>query len=74
MEIIDELVSNNTTNIAILTSASIDVSVKFLYQFIHIFNSKEIFNVLKGSTKMKNREQLFKYQSLIYNLKVNKCY
>ena len=54
-----------------LPSASKDVSMKFTYQCLHIRNNIEIFNGLKGSTKMKKREPLFKYQSHIYNVQSN---
>ena len=54
MEIICKLGSNGTTNIGIIPSASKDVSVKFVYQCLHILNNKEIFNGLKGSTKLQN--------------------
>ena len=54
MEPIGKLASNNTSNIGMINSASKDVSIKFLGQFIHILNNKDRLNVLKGSTKMKN--------------------
>ena len=71
MELIDKLGSNHTTNIGILPSASKHVSNKSAYQCLHIIDNKEILNGLKGSTKTKNRESLFKYQSRIYNVKRN---
>ena len=61
MEIIGKLGSNYTTYIGILNSASKDVSVKFADQFLHIVNNNERLNQLKGSTKMKKIESLFKY-------------
>ena len=45
---------NDTNNIGMLSSASKDVSIKFVDQCVHILNNKEILNELKGSTKMKN--------------------
>ena len=52
----------------VLLLASKDVSVKFVDQRIPILNNKGRLNGLKGITKMKNRESLFKYQSRIYNV------
>ena len=46
--------------IRIIPSASKDVSIKFSYQYIHILNHKYRLNGLKGSTKIQNRESLFK--------------
>ena len=71
MELIGKLASNNTSNIGMLPSASKDISVKLSYQCINIINNKERLNGLKGSTKMKNMESLFKYQSHIYNVQMN---
>ena len=45
-----------------LPSASKYVSVKFAENFLHIINSKYRLNGLKGSTKIKKIESLFKYQ------------
>ena len=61
MELIGKLEIHDTSNIGMLTSASKDVSLKFSYQCIHILNNKETLNGLKGSTKIKNRESVFKY-------------
>ena len=52
MGIIGKLASNDTSKIGMLPSASKDLSVKFAYQCIHILNSKEIINGLKGITKV----------------------
>ena len=60
-----ELAINNTTNIGMLPSASRYVSIKFSDKCLHILNNKEIFNGLKGSTKMKKRQSQFKYQPRI---------
>ena len=65
MEPIGKLSSNDTSKILMLPSASKDVSVKFPYQCIHILNNKERLNVLKGNTKMKKVESIFKYQSRV---------
>ena len=46
MEHMGKLVSNDTTNIGILFSASKYVSVKFADQCLHILNNKERFNGL----------------------------
>ena len=62
MELIVKLESNDTSNIGMLPSDSKDVYIKFSDQFIHILNNKERLNELKGSTKIQNRESLFKYQ------------
>ena len=62
MEPIGKLRINHTTKIGILPSASKYVSIKFADECLHIINNKEILNGLKGSTKMQNREPLFKYQ------------
>ena len=40
IELIGKLGGNDTSNIVMLTSASKDVSVKFLDQCIHILNNK----------------------------------
>ena len=61
MELIGKLGGSNTTKNGMLPSASKDVSVKFVDQCLHIFNSKEILNGMKSSTKMQKREGLFKY-------------
>ena len=66
-----KLSSNDTTNIGMLPSASKDLSIKFPDQCLHIINNKEIFNGLKGSTKMQKIESQFKYQSLLYNVQKN---
>ena len=44
MEFIGELVSNDTSKVGMLPSASKDVSVKFPDQCIHILNDKERLN------------------------------
>ena len=56
MEFIGKLGSNDTTKIIMLPGASKDVSIKFTDECLHIINNKEILNVLKGSTKIKNGE------------------
>ena len=61
MELTGKLASNDTTNIGMLPSTSTYVSIKFGDQYLHILNNKEIFNGIKVSTRMKNRESLFKY-------------
>ena len=61
MELIGKLVSNDTSKIRMLPSASKEIYIQFSYQCIHIINNKYRFNVLKGITKMKNRESPFKY-------------
>ena len=53
-ELIGKLASNYTKNIGMIPSASKDVSIKFVDQYINIPNNKEIFNGLKGRTKKKN--------------------
>ena len=65
MELIGKLGSGNTTKIIMTPSASKDVSIQFVDQFLEILNNKEILNGLKGSSKIQKRESLFKYQSLI---------
>ena len=62
MEFIGKLGSNDTTNIVMLPSSSIDVFIKFTDQCIKIINNKERFNGLKGSTINQERESLFKCQ------------
>ena len=54
-----------------ILSASKYVSIEFAYQHIYILNNKERLNGIKVSTKMQNRESLFKYQQRIYNVKIN---
>ena len=66
MKLIGKLASNDTSKIGMLPSASKDVSVKFSDQCIHILDDKDSLNGLKGSTKIKNIESLFKYKSCIY--------
>ena len=62
IELINKLGSKNTTNIGILTSDSKDVSIKFADQCLLNLNNKEILIGIKGITKMKKGESLFKYQ------------
>ena len=62
MKLIGKLASNDTSEVVILPSASKDVSINFSDQCIHILKNKEGLNWTKGSTKMQNRESLFKYQ------------
>ena len=71
MEPIVKLLSKNKSNIGTSPSASKDVSIKTSDECIHIINNKERLNGLKGSAKNKNRESLFKNQSLIYNVQRN---
>ena len=71
MEPIGKLGSIDASNIGMLPSASKNVTVKFVDQSIHNTNHKEGLNGLKRSTKMKNRESLFKYQSRVYNFQRN---
>ena len=52
MEPIGKLASKDTSKIGMISSASKDVSIKFIDQCIHILNNKERLNGLKGSTKM----------------------
>ena len=56
MELIGKLVSNYTSKIGMLPSASKYVSIKSAGQCIKIINNKEILNGLKGSTKTKKIE------------------
>ena len=62
MEPIGKLASNDTLIIEMLPSASKYVSIKFVDQCIQMINNKVRLNGLKGTTKMKNIESLFKYQ------------
>ena len=55
MEIIDKSASNNTSKIVMIPSASKEVSIKFVDQYIHITNNEEISNGLKGSTRTQNK-------------------
>ena len=71
MELLGKLEINDTSNIVIITSASKDLSVRFVYQCLHILNNKYRLNGLKVITKMKKIESLFKYQSLLYNIQSN---
>ena len=48
-----------------------DFFIKFADQCLQIINNEEIFNRLKGSTKIQKRESSFKHQSRIYNVKIN---
>ena len=52
MELIGKLVSNDTTKVVMLLSDPKYISVKFVYQCLHILNNKGILDGLKGSTKM----------------------
>ena len=71
MELIGKLSSKKTSKIGMLHSASKEVFIKFSDKCINIINDKEGFNGLKGSTKIKNLESLFKYKSRIYNVQGN---
>ena len=62
MGLIGKLGRNDTTKIGILPGSSKDTSIKFADQCLHILNDEEIFHVIKGGTKMKIIELLFKYQ------------
>ena len=55
MVLIAELASNYTADIGMIPSSSKDVSIKLVDQFLQILNNREIFNRLKGSTKMHKR-------------------
>ena len=61
MELIGKLASNDTSNIGIILSGSIDVSTKFADQCRNNINNKENNNVLKSSTKIQKRKSLFRY-------------
>ena len=63
IKLIGKLRSNYTTKIGMFTSDSKGVSIKFADQCLHILYNKEVLNRIKVSTKIKNRESLFKYQS-----------
>ena len=69
MQLIDKLSSNNTSKIGIFPNASKYVSNKVSDQCKYILNNKERLNILKGSTKMQNKESIFKCKSHIYNVK-----
>ena len=71
VELVGKLAKNNTSNIGRLLSASKDVSVKFTDHCINILNNEEILNRLRDSTKIENKESLFKFQSHIYSVKSN---
>ena len=55
MELIGKLVSNDTTKVVMLLSDPKYISVKFVYQCLHILNNKGILDGLKGSTKMQRQ-------------------
>ena len=65
VELISKLASNYTTNIGMIHSASKDISIKSVYQYLYILNNKERLNGTKGNTKMQKIKSQFKYQSLI---------
>ena len=71
MELIDKLASNDTPKIIILPRESKDVSVKFSEQCLHIITNNNGLNGIKGSTKIQKRQSLLKYQSRLYNIKIN---
>ena len=71
MEPIGKLVSNYTTNIGMLPSASKYFSVKFVDQCLHILNNIERLNGLKGITKKRKTTSQFKYQSRISSVQRN---
>ena len=60
MEPIGKLESNDTTHIGMLNSASKYDPIKFADQCLHILNSKERLNGLKGRTKIKKRQSQLK--------------
>ena len=55
MEHMGKLASNDITHIGMLPSASKYVFINFSDECLHILNNKEIFNGLKGSTKIQKR-------------------
>ena len=55
MELIGKWSSKDTSNIGMIPSASKDVSIKFVYQCIHITNNKETLNGLKVIIKIQKR-------------------
>ena len=63
-----KLVSNDTTNIGMLSSDSKYVFIKVANQCLHILNNKETLNGLKVITKMQKIQSQFKYHSHIYNV------
>ena len=65
MKLIGKLLSNDTTKIGMLPSASTYFSIKFSDQCLHLLSNKEVLNGIKVSTNMQRRESLFKYQPLI---------
>ena len=65
MELLGKLPSNDTSNTGMITSASKDVSIKFVEQCLNILSNKDGLNELKYSTKMQKIESLFKYQPLL---------
>ena len=54
--------SNDTSIIGSLPSDSKYFSIKLSKQCLHMINNKDRVNGINGSTKMKKRESLFKYQ------------
>ena len=71
MELIGKLKSSDTSNIGVLTSASKYVSINVLEHCLNIITNKDRLNRLKGSTKMKKREHIFKFDPGLYKIQQN---
>ena len=71
MELIGKSATNDTSMIGMLSILSKDFSIKGLEKSLHIITNNDWLNGLKGSTKKKNRELLFKLQSLFYNVQMD---
>ena len=56
MDLIGKLGSKYNTNIGMIPSASKDVSIKFVDQFLHIIKNEEILKRIKVSTKTQKIE------------------
>ena len=60
MELIRKLASKNTSKVRIITIESKYISIHFSEQCLNIITKNDRLNGLKGGTKMKNTESLFK--------------
>ena len=71
MELLGKSASNDTSKIGMLPNASNKISINFEEQCFNILTNNDRLNVLKGITKIQNRESLFKSQPHFYNVQSN---
>ena len=62
MELLGKLASNDKSKIIMTPTAPKDISIKILEQGLQIITNNDQLNVIKGITKIQNRESIFTYQ------------